>query len=212
MDSEIQIMEKPGWVSWDLIHEVLWKAHSKNRENGVIMSYPSLSGEELKDMIGDHGKLFVAIDGKTVVGTLALIVKSGRKWYNSGQYGYLCFGAVLPEYSGKGIYRSLYQLAETTAKQMSLSVLTRDTNENNARMLKITKQEGYHFVEYRVHKDHSNIVRAKWLDQCPFTDRYINKRYRLSKILSKIQYKTNGIERSPITTIVCKRIKRYFNF
>ena len=208
MTTDIQFIEKPQWVSWDLVHEVLWEAHSKNRENGVIMSYPSLSGEELKDMVGDHGKLFVAIDGKNVVGTLALIVKSGKKWYNSGEYGYLCFGAVLSEYSGKGIYRSLYQLAETTAKQMNLSVLTRDTNENNARMLKITKQEGYHFVEYRIHKDHSSIVRAKWLEDCPFSDKYIQRRYIISKKLAKIQYKPGKVERSGIISFFCRGIEK----
>ena len=97
MDSEIQVTEKPDWVSWDEIHEVLWKAHEQNRKKGVIMSYPSLSGEEIRNKIGDHGKMFVAIEGEKVIGTLALINKVGKQWYNSGQYGYMCFGAVLPE-------------------------------------------------------------------------------------------------------------------
>ena len=206
MDSDIQIIEKPDWVSWDDIHEVLWEAHSKNRENGVIMSYPSLTGEEIQHMIGDHGKLFLAIQDKRVVGTLALIVKSGKRWYNSGEYGYLCFGAVIPEYSGKGIYRSLYQLAETTAKQMKLPVLTRDTNEKNARMLKITKQEGYYYVEYRVHKGHNSIVRAKWLVSCPFTDKQINRYYRFSWLLARLRYNKRGEERSHITTAICQRL------
>lgn len=189
MDSGIQIMEKPDWVSWDEIHEVLWKAHEKNREKGIIMAYPSLSGEEIKNKIGNKGKMFLAIKGNKVVGTLALIEKMGNRWYNTGRYGYLCFGAVLPEYSGKGIYRSLYQLAETTAKQMNLPVLTRDTNENNARMLKITIQEGYHFVECKAWKDHFNIVRAKWLDKCPYPTWYIRTRFILSKTITKLRYK-----------------------
>lgn len=189
MDSEIQVTEKPEWVSWDEIHEVLWKAHEQNRKKGVIMSYPSLSGEEIRNKIGDHGKMFVAIEGEKVIGTLALINKVGKQWYNSGQYGYMCFGAVLPECSGKGVYRSLYQLAEATAKQEGLLVLTRDTNENNARMLKITKQEGYHFVECKAYKDHFNIVRAKWLDKCPFPTWYIRTRFILSKTITKLRYK-----------------------
>ena len=188
-ESCIQIVEKPDWVSWDEIHEVLWKAHEKNREKGVIMSYPSLNGEEIKKRIENNGKLFIACEGKKVVGTLALIIKSGKRWYNFGQYGYLCFGAVLPDYSGKGIYRSLYQLAESTAKQMNLSVLTRDTNEKNARMLKISKQEGYHFVECKAYKDHFNIIRAKWLDGCPYPSWYIKLRFHLSKFKQKTRYK-----------------------
>lgn len=189
MDSVLQIVEKPDWVSWDEIHDVLWKAHEKNREKGIIMAYPSLSGEEIKNKIGDNGMMFLAIDCKKVVGTLALIEKKGTRWYNSGRYGYLCFGAVLPECSGKGVYRSLYQLAESTAKQKGLSVLTRDTNENNARMLKITKQEGYHFVECKAYKDHFNIVRAKWLNKCPYPVWYIKSRFVISKIIAKTRYK-----------------------
>lgn len=193
MDSEIQIIEKPDWVTWDEIRDVLWKAHAKNREKGIIMSYPSLSGEEVKNKIGENGVMFTALDGNKVVGTLALIKRSSNKWYNKGQYGYMCFGAVLPEYSGKGIYRSLYELAEATAKQDGLSVLSRDTNERNARMLKITKKEGYHFVELKAYKDHFNIVRTKWLDKCPYSDWYINLRFALSKIKTKLRYRMDPV-------------------
>ena len=188
MNDTIQIIEKPEWVSWEDIHNVLWEAHAENRKKGIIMSYPSLSGEEIRKKIGDNGKMFVAIVGNEVVATLALIIRSGNRWYNSGQYGYLCFGAVLPDYSGRGIYRSLYQLAENTARQMELLVLTRDTNEKNARMLKITKQEGYHFVACKACKDHFNIVRAKWLVNNPFPLWYIKIRYTLSVLKAKTRY------------------------
>ena len=188
-DSTIHIIEKPDWVSWDEIHSVVWNAHAQNREKGIIMSYPSLSGDEIRRRIENDGKLFIALDGQKVVGTLALIVKQGKNWYNKGRYGYLCFGAVLPDYSGKGIYRSLYQLAESTSKQMGLSVLTRDTNENNARMLKISKQEGYLFVECKAYKDHFNIVRAKWLNNCPFPTWYIKIRFVLSKFFVKTRFR-----------------------
>ena len=188
-DLGIKIQEKPEWVSWDEIHNVIWKAHENNRSKGVLMSYPSLSGDEIKDKIGKGGKLFTALDGDKVVGTLALSKKKGKRWYCSGDYGYLCFGAVLSEYSGKGIYRSLYQLAETTAIQMGLTILTRSTNEHNARMLKITKQEGYYFVGYMACKDHFDIVRAKWLDSCPFPAWYIKMRFLLSKLYLKTRFR-----------------------
>lgn len=189
MDTDVQIIEKPEWVSWNEIHDVLWNAHAKNREKGVIMAYPSLSGDEIRNKIGSSGKMFVAISGEKVVGTLALITRIGKRWYNSGKYGYMCFGAVLPDYSGKGIYRSLYQLAESEAKNMELSVLTRDTNEKNARMLHISKQEGYHYVELKAYKDHFNIVRAKWLGKCPYPLWYIKFRFAISKFTTRIRYK-----------------------
>ena len=78
MNTEINIIEKPEWVSWDEIHEVLWKAHEKNRENGVFMSYPSLSGDEIKRRVENNGKMFIALDGQNVVGTVALIITKGK--------------------------------------------------------------------------------------------------------------------------------------
>lgn len=192
--SDIQIMEKPDWVSWDDIHEVLWKAHAQNREKGIVMSYPSLSGSEIQKMIGADGKMFVAIDKEKMIGTLALIKKTGNKWYNKGDYGYLCLGAVLQEYGGKGVYRSLYQLAEKSAMDAGLVVLIRQTNEHNARMLKITKTEGYRYVEMKACKDHYNIVRAKWLKVCPYDIWYINARFQLSKLMMKIRYRMDPVK------------------
>lgn len=190
MENKIQIIEKPEWVSWNEIHEVLVNAHAENRGKGIIMKLPTLSGEEISKMVTDkEGKMFVAIEGEHVVGTLALLKKNSNQWYVSGDYGYLCLGAVLPNYSGKGIYRSLYQLAETTAKQLGYTVLTRDTNEKNARMLKISKKEGYYFVSMRVCKDHFNIVRAKWLNKCPYSPLYIKLRFALSKAIVKTRFK-----------------------
>ena len=185
----INIAEKPDWVSWDEIHNVLWRAHEENRSKGVVMDNNSLPGDIIREIIGKDGKLFVALDGDIVVGTLALIKKNGEKWYCSGYYGHLCFGAVLSEYSGKGIYRSLYQLAEKTATQMGLTVLTRSTHEHNDRMLKITKQEGYYYVDCKAYKNRFNIVRAKWLNGCPFSEMYIKMRFLASKIYNRIRYR-----------------------
>lgn len=189
MDFNIIIEEKPDWVSWDEIHNVLWKAHEDNRSKGIIMSNSSLPGEKIRDRIGKDGKLFIALDGDKVVGTLALIKKTGKEWYCSGDYGHLCFGAVLSDYSGKGIYRSLYQLAEMTAMYMGLTVLTRSTHEHNDRMLKITKQEGYYYVGYKAYKNRFNIIRAKWLNGCPFSEKYIKMRFLASKLYIRILYR-----------------------
>ena len=188
MNSEIQIIEKPDWVSWDEIHNVLWKAHEQNRQKGIVMQLPALSAAELQKHV-DGGKMYVAMDGNKVVGTLALIIKEGKQWYNKGRYGYLCLGAVLPDYSGKGVFRLLYDVAEKEAQQHRLSVLIRDTNEKNARMLKISKKEGYHFVAYIAYRDHFNIVRAKWLQPCSFSPRYIKFRFFLSIIYLKTRFK-----------------------
>lgn len=188
MADSLKIIEKPDWVSWEEIHQVLWKAHEQNRQKGIFMLLPTRSAEELQKYV-DGGKMFVAMDGDRVVGTLALVVKEGKQWYNKGRFGYLCLGAVLPDFSGKGIFRLLYDVAEKEALRLRLPVLTLDTNEKNVRMLKISKKEGYHFVAYRACRDHFNIVRAKWLQTCPFSPWYIKIRFYFSKIYLRTRFK-----------------------
>lgn len=189
MEQNIQVIEKPDWVSWDDIHDVLWEAHIPNREKGIIMRNPSLPGEEIKNKIGSNGLFYLAIDGKKVVGTLAIIIKTGKQWYSKGDYGYFCFGAVLPEYNGMGIYQKLYQQTESAAKERGLRAIIGDTNEKNTRILKITKQDGYVLVGYKACKDHYNNVIAKWLDGCPYPSWYIKLRYFLSKTMIKIRFR-----------------------
>lgn len=75
---------------------------------------------------------------------------------------------------------------------MGLEILTRNTNEHNARMLKITKKEGYHFVEYQACKDHYDIVRAKWLNGCPYSESYIKMRFYLSKLYKKVRFRMDS--------------------
>ena len=189
MREKIQIIEKPDWVSWDEIHEVLWAAHSKNRENGIIMAFPSLAGDEIREKIGNEGKMFVAMDGDKVIGTVGLIKGNAKRWYTNGNYGHLCFAAVLPGYEGEGIYRSLNEKRELYAKENNCSVLIGDTNERNTKMIEIKKKEGYRLICYKVCKDHFNVVMAKWLQPCPFSPWYILFRFYFSMIYLKTRFK-----------------------
>ena len=89
MHKAIQIIEKPGWVSWDEIRKVLWESHAENREKGIKNALPSLPSDEIRKKVGDKGKMFVALDGKKVVGTYAVLIRNNRKWFTSGDYAYL---------------------------------------------------------------------------------------------------------------------------
>ena len=118
----VQIIEKPDWVTWDEIHEVIWKSHEANRQRGINMRFPSLSGEEIKKRVEDgNGKMFIAVDGNKVVGTAAVKRKKANLWCGKGDYAYLCFASVLPEYSGQGIYKQLYIYRERDYKKRTYS-------------------------------------------------------------------------------------------
>ena len=161
---DIQILEKPESLSWETIHDVPEKAHQSNRENGIVMRKPSLPAEELAKEVGEDGVMLVAMDGSRVVGTAALLVKECSNWYNKGQYGYLCFASVLPEYAGKGIYKRLSEERDRIARSKGLNGVLFDTHHINKRVSAINRKNGFKRVGVRLFDNHWNIVLFKWLN------------------------------------------------
>lgn len=188
-NTSIQIIEKPDWVSWDDIHDVLWKAHGQNREQGMNMALPALPGEEIKKRIEGNGKMLVAICDDRVVGTAAIKRKTAKLWCGNTEYAYICFASVLPEYNGKGIYKALDIKREELALSMGLDKMLGDTHEGNEHRLSIAKKAGYKFVDLSVWKDHYNVVMVKWLKGCPFSDLYCNIQFQIHKWYRKLRYK-----------------------
>lgn len=192
---EITIVEKPDWVSWDEIHEVLVKSHAQNRENGINMRKPSLPGDKIAEEIGDEGKMFVAMDGRKVVGTAAIVVKSKSLWCGRKQDRYAClyFASVLPEYNGRGIYKKFQLRREEEATSMGVDKLLFDTHENNRHVLEINCKNGYKYVDYRVLGDHNNVVMVKWLKGCPYSDFRCWYEFNKRKLILKVKIKIKAI-------------------
>lgn len=193
MDIDIQIMEKPDWVSWDDIHEVLMRAHAVNRANGINMRKPSLPGAEIKKEIGDDGIMLVALDGKQLVGTAALLVREIKRWYNDGKFGYLCFAAVLPEYNGKGIYKQFCIKREEIARTKGLNKLYFDTHHNNTHVIKINKAQGFKCVDVKTLPNHWNVVMFKWLNGCPYSNLRCWYEFNKRKLIVRAKTKIKAI-------------------
>ena len=188
MDRQIRIVEKPDWVSWDSVHNVIWNAHAVNREKGVVMRNPSLSGEEIKEKLGGKGKMLVALTAEDeLVGTAAIMPKEVTVWFGKEVFAYCCFAAIIPEYSGQGIYKELCLRRESMALEMGLDKMLFDTHENNARMIGHALNAGYRFVNYRFIRDHFNVFMVKWLNGCPYTKSYCHFRYVLSRMKTKVR-------------------------
>lgn len=189
MNSKIQIVEKPDWVSWDDIHEVLWTAHAENRNNGVVMRYPSLSGEEIKNKIEANGKMFCAIVNGKLAGTAAIMTKKVKYWYNKvpETIAYLCFASVLPEYAGKGIYKQLNMTREKEARSMGYKRIMFDTHENNIHKIQVDKNNGFKLVDYKLYGEHYNVVMVKWIDGCPYSEIRIKYEFAKRKATVKIK-------------------------
>ncbi len=195
MKDNIQIIEKPEWISWDNIHEVLWKSHAQNREKGISMAYPALPGDKIREKIEGHGKMFVALDDETLVGTAAVIRKQAYLWCGRQEYGYCCFSAVLPEYSGKGIYKNFVYLQEKEAATMGLVMMMFDSHEKNSRVLDVNRKNGYKAVDISIWKDHYNVVMVKWLNGCPYSDWYCHLQFYIHKWYRKLRFKPGYIKR-----------------
>lgn len=187
MEQNIQIIEKPEWVSWDEIHEVLVKAHAQNRAKGINMALPALPGEKIREIIEGHGKMLLAMDGQKVVGTSAIIVKANHLWYGKGDYAYCCFASVLPEYNGKGIYKALDLKREKLALSMQMTRMLGETHENAKHRLDIAKKAGYKFVDYKYYKDHYDVVMVKWLDGCPYSEFWCKIEFLKRKLQVKMK-------------------------
>jgi len=187
--NNIQIIEKPEWVSWEEIREVLWESHAENREHGIKNALPSLPSDEIRKKVGDNGKMFVALDGNKVIGTYAVLIKNNRKWFTSGDYAYECFCSVLPEYRKSRAYFLLARTAADYIKKKGLALSICDTHLNNETAQKLKLHEGYQFVAYIACKDHYNVVMAKWLNECPYPYWYIKIRFLLPRLYVKTRYK-----------------------
>lgn len=195
MGNSIQITEKPEWISWDDIHNVLWEAHSSNREKGIFMHYSTLSGNEIRQRIDGKGKMFCAIKDNKLVGTAAIVPKTTMLWYDKvpTTYAYLCFACVLPEYAGQGVYKQLYIYREEKIEKMGLRNMMFDTHENNCRILEINSKNGFVPVDYKFYKDHFNIVMVNWPGGCPYSDIRVKYEFTKRKFITKIKFILNQL-------------------
>lgn len=192
MDESIRIIEKPESVSWDSIHGILWESHEENRSKGIMMRYPSLSGSEIKERIEGKGKMFVAMDGPTPVGTAAYVEKNAALWCGKGVYGYYCFASLLPSYQKKGIYPKLCEIREMELKKQGITRIMMDTHEDNKRELAVARKQGFIPVEYVVRKDHNSVLMVKWLDECPYSAIRCKLEFVVRKACRRIRFKLSG--------------------
>lgn len=197
MGCHVQIIEKPDWVSWEDIRQCLIEAHSENLEKGIMMLHTTLPADKLEEIVTPNGCLLVALDGKKLVGTAAILQKSSNSWYTSGPYAYLGFAGVIPAYKGRGIYKDLTLKREEYARQRGFSVLVFNTNEKNQRVQQVAKKNGFVYVDYKMSstRDHFDVYMAKWLTPIPFSLLHCRLRYLTSKVSAHFRKCASDVRR-----------------
>lgn len=211
---DIRIIPKPDNISYDDIHELLLEAHKKNYKNGIVLRYSQMVGDEIMKKLGDEGQCWVAMDGDKLVGTTSVTFFQGKNWWNKGKkVAHGCFTGILNQYQGIGILEDMNALKYDFTLAHGADMNQGDTAENNHTILKVLGKDGYKVVAFFApqNTDHYSVRIVKWLNGCPFSDEYINKRCKWSERLTKWQYKPGKIERSKITSFLCRCIRKIFS-
>ena len=194
--SEIQVLKKPDNISYEVIRSVIQEAHQQNIKKGLVTKTTTLSANEMEGEIGEDGVCFVAMDGDKVAGTMSCKEGVIRGWFHNGKTCKLLLLGVLPAYQGKGITSMLFTAVEEEAKQRGFNTLFLDTPEGNKNARQIFKRKGYKHVGYFAAKTgHYSVFLMKWLDDCPFSDRYCSFRYQLKRAYIRCRYRNSGTKR-----------------
>lgn len=194
--NDIQIIEKPEWVTWEQIHEVIWKAHELNREKGINMTHAALSGKEIEEYLTPNGRMYVAIDGDKVIGTAAYKEEKAKFWFGEGIYAYCCFASVLPGYTGKGVYKQLMEIREQNALVNGIDKLMFNTHPNNSRVINVALKSGFKRVSFISGVNNSWVYLVKWINGAPFSDARLSVMYNGIRILRESKHMISFITKS----------------
>ena len=193
----ITIMEKPDWISFDDIHELLYLAHTENREKrGFHVRTAEMTGAELEARIGSRGKCFVALDEKKLVGTASYRIVDRNYWFVKGPVADRILVAVHPDYQRKHIASSLRDTVQKSVIENGFHYIESATAEANKPVRDACQKDGFRYVDLQVPtSDHYNVVMLKWLDGCPYPKWRTDAHYAWKRLGKKLKYKPGKIKR-----------------
>ena len=196
MDERFFVMERPEWISFDEIADLLHEAHRENVRKGLNYSAATQNGEEIRRRLHDKGLFFVAIthDNKLVGASAVEIKERLTSWYGKNRpYAEISMEGVLPDYQGKGI-NSLIRAAISDYAFSYVDLLVLDTAEKNRHAIAVNQKRGWLCVDYRSWKtnDFYSVVMAKWKNDCPYSEAYLRRRFLIRKWKTKLHYTNKG--------------------
>lgn len=173
MAQTITVMEKPDWISYDEIAELLHQAHRQNVEQGLQYMAASQNGEEIQKRLHGPARLYVALnENRELIGVSAIELKEHSKsWYGLNKpYGLVKLEGVRPDCQGMGVQSTLRREIEKYAFQ-HVDLLQLDTAEKNHHAVAVFKKQGWIPVSYLSRKTNNfySIIMAKWKNGCPFS-------------------------------------------
>lgn len=191
---EIKYMLKPEWVSWDSVQECQRKAHeATNNTKGFHMFVQDISGDALGQYMDKNGQCFIALKGDKVVGMCGVKYMKGKKWWSRGKkVAYHTIDAIIPEYQGTDVYFELQDLRMKYVLESGADMIQSNTAEKNTNIRKIGKVKKFKEVQFSAtskNVDYYSVIMVKWLNGCPYSDRFIKFMFELSKVVVKAIWK-----------------------
>lgn len=190
--NRIQYLEKPDWIKWDSILECIRESHKVNDKKGFHMTNQELTVDELQKKLR-NAHCFIALDGDRVVGTGSTIIRDGNRWWSKGKkVAYNCLDAVLEEYQGTDVYFGLRDIRSQLIKEAKVDIIQFNTAEQNKVVQKIALKRGAKYVMFSATgkgADYYSVIMARWINGCPYSDRYCYFMFKLSKYLIKAIWK-----------------------
>lgn len=158
---DIKICEWTQEIPFEAIHDVLVAAHA---HSNVDFDTTNLTCDELNGRLANGGTVFVAMDGKKVVGTMTVCKENGDWWYARGVIARLRFLAVHPEYAGQHIASRLVDACAKWAKDEFLPTLLWSTAADNTAAIATSKKNGFVLVDYLHfrHRKHDSVNLVRW--------------------------------------------------
>lgn len=191
MNNEIVIMKKPDYVSWDNIHQVLWKAHESTRKAGIYYPTSEMTGDELNEFLSKHnGCCLVAMDGDKVIGTMSYYIENINTRFLKGRFLMIALVGNIPEYKGKHIFSRLYDKCYNYAKTNGLDGLMYGTAEKNYIMRKIFEKKGFVYNRFYFNKQKNRFVVGGifCFNNNKYKNFYYNLIFKIKQVLGHLRY------------------------
>lgn len=203
------VIEKPDWISYEEIADLLHDAHRSNVEKGMHFVASSQDGAETERRLGEEGKFFVALsENNELIGAGAIaFMPACKDWYGKGQAcGEIKMVGVRDRYKGRGISSALYKALEEYGFSRC-DLLVMNTARDNRMVLESNARHGWVYIDYKSWKktDYYSVCMAKWKNGCPYNDLYRRLMFHYRKIYTLAVRRVNGELRFPLNMIKKER-------
>lgn len=196
-NAQIKIIKKPDEISFDGIHDLLWKANQRNRERGVLLNTATMTPDELKERVGDDGVVFVAMSRNVLVGTLSVRFVKWNKWYCHGATPEYTLIGVDPDFAGRHVCSGLMAEAEKYLLENGWNQVLLDTAASNTHAIGVYRHIGFELIDYTAYRgtDHYSVVMSRWIKKRAYSKLIVFCRYHIKKIAVTLRYKPGRIKR-----------------